>query len=146
MAIHFFEEDTAYKLQGKQAIKVWIGSVAGNYKKRVGNISIIFCSDEYLLNINREYLEHDYYTDIITFDASEEEEQISGDIFISVGRVKENAEGLGVSFTEEMHRVIIHGILHLCGFADKSDQEAKSMRSREEACLLQRPVSLLSKS
>ena len=96
--------------------------------------SIIFCSDEYLLEMNRTHLDHDYYTDIITFDYTDNQ-IVSGDLFISVDRVRENASDFNVSFQHELHRVIIHGVLHLCGYKDKSDEEEKLMRSKENNAL-----------
>ena len=97
----------------KRETTEWIKSVAATYEKRIGEIAYIFCSDEKILEINREYLDHDYYTDIITFDYTEKN-RISGDIFISIDTVKSNADEFKVSYEEELHRIIIHGILHLC--------------------------------
>jgi len=112
----------------------WIKSVVANHQKRVGDISYIFCSDEEILRINNQYLNHDYYTDIITFDYSEKN-IVSGDLFISLETVKSNAEKFGTEYREELNRVIIHGILHLCGFKDKSPEEEAIMRQKENEAL-----------
>ena len=103
--------------------------------KQLGEISYIFCSDEQLLEINKEFLNHDYYTDIITFDYSEAD-VISGDLFISIERIKDNAKTLKTSYQEELHRVIIHGVLHLLGYKDKTEVESENMRKLEDECLL----------
>src|ERR1044071_3674818 len=100
----------------------------------LGDVNVIFCSDDYLLEMNREHLDHDYYTDIITFDYSEEA-VVSGDLFISVDRVSDNASGLSVSFLDELNRVCVHGLLHLCGYKDKSEAEELLMRSKEDEML-----------
>ena len=101
----------------------------------LSNINYIFCSDDYLLTINQEHLNHDYYTDIITFDLSEKENNIESDIFISIDRVKENAKNNHVKFHIELYRVLIHGVLHLLGFNDKNEEEKLIMREKEDACL-----------
>jgi rRNA maturation RNase YbeY len=98
-------------------------------------LNYIFCSDEYLLQINKDFLEHDYYTDIITFDQSEVKGKIEGDIFISIDRVKDNAKTVGSTFTQELHRVLAHGLLHLTGYKDKTPKDAKKMRAKEEEAL-----------
>lgn len=133
--ISFFEEEIAFKLKEKSKIKKWISSVCELYEKKAEDINYIFCSDEYLLEINKEYLNHDFYTDIITFDQSESVNKIAADIYISVDRVKENSQTNKVSFAQELNRVIIHGILHLIGFKDKSKAEALEMRSLENKLL-----------
>ena len=112
----------------------WISKVCLSENHQLGDISIIFCSDEYLLDMNRTHLDHDYYTDIITFDYTDNQ-IVSGDLFISVDRVRENASDFNVSFQHELHRVMIHGVLHLCGYKDKSDDEEKLMRSKENNAL-----------
>jgi len=112
----------------------WIKKVASGHGKKVGEIAYIFCSDEKILETNRQYLSHDYYTDIITFDYSEGD-TISGDIFISVDTVKSNAEGLGIAFDDELSRILIHGILHLCGFKDKKPADKAEMTRQEDAAL-----------
>ena len=122
MAIQFSFQ-TNYPLKSRTKIKQWIKQVIEAKGKKTGNITYIFCDDEYLLEVNKQYLKHDYYTDVITFDYVEND-LISGDIFISTDRVRENALAFGSSETEELHRVIIHGALHLLGLKDKSEKEA----------------------
>lgn len=112
----------------------WIKKVASGHGKKVGEIAYIFCSDAKILETNRQYLSHDYYTDIITFDYSEGD-TVSGDIFISVDTVKSNAEGLGIAFDDELSRILIHGILHLCGFKDKKPADKAEMTRQEDAAL-----------
>ncbi len=112
----------------------WYSKVANQEEKVLGDLTIIFCSDDYLLEVNREHLNHDYYTDIITFDYSVFP-IVSGDLFISVDRVKENATDFNVSFEHELHRVIIHGFLHLCGYFDKTNEDELLMRSKENQAL-----------
>jgi probable rRNA maturation factor len=129
--IQFFVEDLAFKLSQKQIIKRWLKQAALANHKKTGEINYIFCSDVYLLNINKTYLNHDYFTDIITFDNSETSKKIDADIYISINRVEDNAKSLGISTTEELHRVIIHGLLHLLGFKDKTKSDAAEMRSQE---------------
>lgn len=134
--IHFFSEDVEFKLKHKTILRNWISSIIKSENKSLEEINYIFCSDEYLLDINRQYLDHDYYTDIITFDNREKvEEPILSDIFISIDRIKDNAETLGHEFSKELHRVLIHGVLHLLGHGDKTEQQQAEMRKREEASL-----------
>jgi probable rRNA maturation factor len=131
-AITFHEEDISYKLKNKIAVRKWITDtiVAEGYK--LNELTYIFCTDEYLLQINRQYLDHDTYTDIITFDNSEKEGVITGDIFISIERIRENAGKFNVTETQELHRVLIHGALHLLGYTDKSPADKKKMTSKED--------------
>lgn len=133
MAIQFSFQ-TNYPLKSRTKIKQWIKQVIEAKGKKTGNITYIFCDDEYLLKVNKQYLQHDYYTDVITFDYVEND-LISGDIFISTDRVRENALAFGSSETEELHRVIIHGALHLLGLKDKSEKEASQMRQAENEAL-----------
>lgn len=133
--IRFFNEDVPYKLPQKQATRQWLKQQAEQEGYAVGDLNYIFCSDDYVLQVNRDYLQHDYYTDIITFDQSEEQDKIEGDIFISVDRVTDNATQLGVSAEQEMRRVLAHGLLHLCGYGDKTDEEQAHMRKKEEEWL-----------
>ena len=112
----------------------WVKAVAASYGKKVGEIAYIFVDDEEILRVNREYLQHDYYTDIITFDYTEGE-TISGDLFISLDTVRTNAEQFGKPYEEELHRVIIHGILHLCGINDKGPGEREIMEAAEDKAL-----------
>ncbi len=134
MAIHFSIEKEDFKLKDKMKIKAWITSVVKQEGKRIGDIAYMFCDDEQVLEANISYLEHDTYTDIITFDYVEGD-VVSGDILISVDRVKENANLFQCPFEQELHRVIIHGILHLLGVGDKTEEEAAVMRKREEMAL-----------
>ena len=121
----------------KRETSAWIKKVATTYGKKCGEIAYIFCDDEKILEVNKEYLQHDYYTDIITFDYSEED-SISGDLFISLDTVRSNSEMLGVSYEQELHRVIIHGILHLCGIDDKGEGEREIMEAAENKALSMR--------
>ncbi len=134
--LKFFSEEIVFKHPQPQKTSKWIKTISESEGYKVGDINYIFCSDDYLLEINKEYLQHDYYTDIITFDNSEEEGKLEGDIFVSVDRVKDNAVTLGVDFETELRRVIIHGLLHLIGYEDTSDDLKKQMREKEDACLL----------
>lgn len=133
MAIQFSFQ-TNYPLKSRTKIKQWIKQIIESKGKKTGNITYIFCDDEYLLEVNKQYLQHDYYTDVITFDYVEND-LIGGDIFISTDRVRENALDFGSSETEELHRVIIHGALHLLGLKDKSEKEASQMREAENEAL-----------
>jgi rRNA maturation RNase YbeY len=127
--IYFYNEDVNYRLLGKKKIRLWLLSVIKQEKKQMGDISFVFCSDEDLLEINRQYLSVDYLTDVITFDFTEN--FISGDIFISVDRVKENSKHYKQKYFQEMLRVILHGVLHLLGYKDKTEKEIKQMREKE---------------
>lgn len=118
----------------RREISAWVKSVAQSMGKKVGDVAYIFCNDEKILEVNREYLQHDYYTDIITFDYTEEN-TISGDLFISLDTVRSNSEQLGVSYDQELRRVIIHGILHLCGIDDKGPGEREIMEEHENKAL-----------
>lgn len=121
----------------KRETTEWIKSVAATYEKRVGEIAYIFCSDEKILEVNRQYLQHDYYTDIITFDYCEDN-RLNGDLFISLDTVRTNAEQFGSDYDTELHRVIIHGILHLCGINDKGPGEREIMEEAENKALAMR--------
>jgi len=132
--IYFSEIDIQPKVIAKKAIKVWLENVISGKNLSLGEISIVLCSDEHLLGVNNEYLNHNYYTDIITFDYTENR-VISGDLLISYDRVKENARKEGVKVQDELRRVMVHGVLHLCGYKDKSKKEAKIMRSEEDKAL-----------
>ena len=132
--ITFSSESTNFDLKGKLKTKKWISEVIKSQGKKVGDISYLFCDDAYLIEVNRTYLNHDTYTDIITFDYVEGE-LISGDIMISVERVAENAKLYGATFEQELHRVIIHGVLHLLGQKDKSKADAVGMRNKENKAL-----------
>ena len=115
-------------------ISAWVKAVAAAHGRRVGEVAYVFCNDEKILEVNRQYLQHDYYTDIITFDYSVGE-VISGDLFISLDTVRSNAAGLGADYTDELHRVVIHGILHLCGINDKGPGEREIMEAEEDKAL-----------
>lgn len=118
----------------KRQTTQWIKAVAASYGKKVGEIGYLFCNDEHILEVNREYLGHDYYTDIITFDYSEGD-VISGDLFISLDTVRTNAQQVGATYEQELNRVIIHGILHLCGINDKGPGEREIMEAAENKAL-----------
>lgn len=128
--IRYYNEDCKFTLKGKSLNNQWLRLVAESEKRRIGNINIIFCSDNYILDINMRYLQHDYFTDIITFDYCEKK-VLNGDLFISIDSVKDNAEFYGVDFYEELNRVMVHGILHLIGYDDHTDADIATMRSKE---------------
>lgn len=130
MATLFHSIDSSFTIAEKRALKAWIAFACNHFEKKPGDINIILCSDDYLLKMNREHLNHDYYTDIITFEYSSN--PVSGDLYISSDRVSENAQNQCVSIENEMHRVIIHGVLHILGFKDKSSKDADKMRSMED--------------
>ncbi|MBU3680936.1 MAG: rRNA maturation RNase YbeY [Flavobacterium sp.] len=125
-----FNYETDFELTNESAIESWIGRIIASEKKSEGEISYVFCDDEYLLELNQQYLQHDTLTDIISFDYSLGNE-LNGDIFISVERVRENAEIYNQSFENEMLRVISHGVLHYCGYKDKSEADEQLMRQKE---------------
>ncbi|MET3129332.1 rRNA maturation RNase YbeY [Arcicella rosea] len=129
--IVFFNEDIDFKFGQKNQLKAWLKKVAESEGFKMRNLNYIFCSDEYLHKINLEYLDHDTYTDIITFDNSEGEEDIEGDIFVSIERVKDNSQELKTEFLDEFKRVLVHGLLHLCGYDDHSDEDEAQMRELE---------------
>lgn len=135
MKISFLSEEINFKLKSPSKIRAWIKEVIAQENRTPGEITYIFCPDSYLHRINMQYLKHDDLTDIITFDNSEDPATIEGDIFISTERVADNAHSFGSSFDSELHRVMIHGILHLCGFHDKKPGEQELMRKKEDACL-----------
>ena len=137
-AIHFFEEDIAYKLKNKLKVRQWITDTIVAEGFKLQELTYVFCSDTYLLQINQQYLDHDTFTDIVTFDNSEIEGEITGDIFISIPRIQENAAIFKVSETDELHRVIIHGALHLLGYTDKSPADQKKMTEKEDYYLAKR--------
>lgn len=116
-------------------MKKFISHIFKKERKKLESLSYIFCSDDYLLEINKSHLKHNYYTDIITFDLSETQERITGEIYISIDRVRDNAANLDVTINEELHRVIFHGVLHLCGYKDKKPADTKKMRAAENECL-----------
>lgn len=134
MAIYFQAEEIEMPQIEKQKVDKWIRSVAETYSKKVGDINYIFCSDEKILEVNRQYLQHDYYTDIITFDYTKGD-KISGDLFISLDTVRTNSEQFNTPYNTELLRVIIHGILHLCGINDKGPGERAIMEDAENKAL-----------
>jgi probable rRNA maturation factor len=128
------DDNLDFSLEKETKVKSWIKKVLQQEGKTAGNISYLFCTDDSLLAINRQFLKHDFYTDIITFDYSSEE-KIEGEIFISIDRVKENAHTFKQPFQKELMRTIIHGVLHLCGYKDKSPADKKKMRAKEDEAI-----------
>ena len=131
MAVSYHTQDCSLRFDHRRAVNRWIGETAAAEGFRRGGIAVIFCSDDYIVALNRQHLGHDYPTDIITFDYSEEK-MICGDLFIGIDTVRRNAEDYGVPFLRELCRVIIHGVLHLCGYPDKTPAEARQMRAKED--------------
>ena len=129
--ISYFFEDTDFLFKKKTLNNKWLKLVAESEIRRIGQINIIFCSDNYILDINQQYLQHDYFTDIITFDYCEGE-VLSGDLFISIDTVRENAIEYGTEFEEELNRVMVHGVLHLIGYDDHCDEDVAQMRKKED--------------
>lgn len=134
--ISFYTEKIEFKLFDKKVVENWIKKAILFYEKKVGDINVIFCNDEYLLEINRQFLKHDYYTDVITFDENIGN-KINGEIYISIDRAFENADELKLDRHQEVERLIIHGILHLVGFDDHSDEERQEMHNKEDFHLSQ---------
>jgi len=135
--VQFYSLDRTPSLNERTRLKLFIEKLFIIERNKLGNISYIFCSDEHLLTINREFLKHDFYTDVITFDLSSSKNKIEGEVYLSVDRIKDNAKAEGVSFREEVHRVIFHGALHLCGYKDKKREDIVKMRKMEEKYLKQ---------
>ncbi|SEJ06908.1 rRNA maturation RNase YbeY [Cyclobacterium xiamenense] len=135
MAINFFEEGINAKLKQRRQIKQWVKEIAAEKGFRIHSLNYVFCSDDYLYDINRAYLKHDTYTDIITFDQSEQEGTLEGDVFISVDRVSDNANKQAEPYGTELLRVIVHGLLHLCGYKDKTAADKQRMRTEEDKAL-----------
>lgn len=136
MAIHFFQEDIQFNLAEKLKTKKWLKQLASEEGFRISELNFIFCSDEYLHTINVGYLDHDTYTDIITFDNSDENDILEGDIFISIERIRENAANQNQQFLDELLRVLSHGLYHLCGYKDKLERDAAVMRSKEDNAIV----------
>lgn len=135
MPIRFYNADIAFSLKKKTVLQKFI---LQQFKKESGfslSLNCVFCSDEYLLNVNRDFLQHDYYTDIITFPLEQTKTRTTAELYISIDRVRDNAETQNVTFEDELHRVIFHGALHLCGFGDKTSAEEKLMRKKENEWL-----------
>ncbi len=141
LILFHIEPPLIFKLQNQDRVEVWLRSVIKAENHQLDHINYIFCTDKYLHKINMEYLQHDTYTDIITFDNSEEENWIESDIFVSIDRIKENAQNMNIDFYTELHRVLVHGVLHLLGYKDKSHEEAQKMREMEDFYLAKREVS-----
>jgi probable rRNA maturation factor len=133
--IHFFSEDIDFKPAQVTRLKQWVADTVRAHGQQLRELNFVFCSDEYLYQMNVAHLNHHTYTDIITFDNAEAEGEIEGDIFISVDRVRDNAAQLGHDFVSELHRVIIHGVLHLLGHQDKQPAQQAAMRAAEDRCL-----------
>nr|WP_214448277.1 rRNA maturation RNase YbeY [Flavihumibacter rivuli] len=133
--IQFHYLDQRFHFPKRNEVKSFLNELFRKEKKKLEGLSFIFCSDEYLLEINRNYLQHDYYTDIITFDLSAPGQGTTGEIYISIDRVRDNAQNLNETFSYELHRVIFHGALHLCGYKDKTQQEEILMRKMEDKYL-----------
>jgi len=131
MAVSFHSEQINFSISDETAVANWLQDVCVSEGKNLSEVSYIFCSDEYLLEMNRQYLNHDYYTDVITFDYCEADD-VSADVFISVDRVSENAQNIGVSATDELHRVMVHGLLHLLGYHDKESADKEQMTAKED--------------
>ena len=133
--VRYYSEDTKFVFKARQFNNLWLRMVAESEMKRIGALNYIFCSDHYILDINQKYLQHDYFTDVITFDYCEGN-LLSGDVFISVDTVRENALTYGAaSFEEELYRVMVHGLLHLIGYDDHTPEQQKLMRSKENVYL-----------
>lgn len=131
--IFYFSEDITFELDNNKAVSKWLETVCTQENKELVSLNYIFCSDGYLLKINQEHLNHDYYTDVISFPLSTD--VVEGDIFISIDRVKENAAALKVSFDKELHRVMVHGLLHFLGYRDKTEEEQTKMTLKEDSYL-----------
>ncbi len=136
--VFFDYDDTNFELQNADAVENWIQKIVADEGKTMGELSYVFCSDAFLHKINVEYLNHDTLTDIITFPLADDAETVAGEMYISVERVADNAKDFGVAFTDELHRVVIHGVLHLCGYGDKTEAEEILMRKKEEESLKKR--------
>lgn len=134
-SINYFSQDVSFKLPSVRKTSTWIKSAVRAENSEILQLNYIFCSDDYLSQINLEYLNHKTLTDIITFDSRDSDGPLEGDIFISIDRVQENAAKLNTPFTIELHRVIIHGVLHLLGYSDKTPSKKKEMREKEDAYL-----------
>jgi len=133
-SISFHSEIARYKLKNQKTLRLWLYQVIAFHKKQTGTLNYIFCTDTYLLGINKQFLKHDYYTDVITFDYSEKK-VISGDIYLSIDRIRDNAKTEGQLFETELHRVMVHGLLHLLGFSDKGKTNKARMTRLEDKFL-----------
>lgn len=133
--VQFIFNDRRPTLKDRKKLKAFIEQLFKREKRILESISYVFCSDEYLLSINKQFLNHDFYTDVITFDLGISNSSITAEVYLSVDRIRDNAQQLGISFTEELHRVILHGALHLCGYKDKTRNDQLLMRSAENKYL-----------
>ena len=145
MPARFYETDVKSGLKDKRKLSAFLDALVAKHLKKVKKVALnyIFCTDEYLLEMNQQFLKHNTLTDIITFDLSDSGAELTGEIYVSVDRVKENAGKFAVSYNNELHRVIFHGALHLCGFKDKKDEDIKKMRTNENKCLAEYKKALL---
>jgi rRNA maturation RNase YbeY len=134
-AVRYFTEGIVFRLSNPLKTKRWLIKVAQSENQAIGNINYIFCSDKYLMKINRQFLRHRSLTDIITFQYHSKGQPLEGDIFISIQRVRDNAKKFKVDITDELHRVMVHGLLHLMGYADKTPAQKRKMRKKESTCL-----------
>ena len=135
LPIEFFTEEVEFEVKNEEKVKTWLSQIISKYSFELESLNYIFCSDEYLHQMNVEYLEHDTLTDVITFDNSDFEGVIEGDVFISIDRIVDNAATFNISPEEELHRVMAHGLLHLLGFDDKTPEKKELMRTKENECL-----------
>ncbi|WP_181304804.1 rRNA maturation RNase YbeY [Rufibacter sp. XAAS-G3-1] len=135
LPIEFFTEEVEFEVKNEEKVKTWLSQIISKYSFELESLNYIFCSDEYLHQMNVEYLEHDTLTDVITFDNSDFEGVIEGDVFISIDRIVDNAATFNITPEEELHRVMAHGLLHLLGFDDKTPEKKELMRSKENECL-----------
>lgn len=139
MPTSFQDHEVKSRLKNKRRLSSYLKELVQTHRPEVRSVSLsyIFCTDDYLLTINQDFLQHDTLTDIITFDLSTEKNRLEGEIYISVDRVADNAQSLNLPYEQELHRVIFHGVLHLCGLKDKTAEQDKQMRAAEDACLTQ---------
>lgn len=137
-SITYFKTDVRFRLMNKSDLVAWLTSAIRKEGFKPGTLNIVFCSDRLLRKMNKQYLRHDYNTDIITFDLTEDPSVVNGELYISTDRVEANAAEYGTGFRDELHRVMIHGVLHLCGYSDKSPAKSKEMRAREDYYLSRR--------
>ena len=137
MPARFHDQEVSSKLKDRRKLSAFLDALVNNEIKKLKKLQLtyIFCSDEHLLQINKEFLKHNTYTDIVTFDLGEFDDEVIGEIYISVDRVAENAEKFDTTYNNELHRVIFHGALHLCGYKDKTEEDKKKMRRKEDQCL-----------
>jgi len=131
-SVHFYFEEVRLTLRERGKLKCFINSLIAKEKKSLNNLNYIFCNDNALLEINRKYLNHNFYTDVVSFDLSSSRKEILADIYISVDRIRENAKSFKITLEEELHRVMLHGLLHLCGYNDKTEGERKLIRKKED--------------